>query len=121
MAVRQVLAAGVSGGGALNLPCRLSSIVNRPSGYSRRQEFPATDEARPMSKPIALSDTQMDTIVRLAGPLLPPDRDVYLREVAAALDGREEIGDGFVARVCAEVQRRLWHPPLNEQPPRRQA
>jgi hypothetical protein len=33
---------------------------------------------------------------------------VYLREVAAALDGREEIGDGFVARVCAEVQRRLW-------------
>jgi hypothetical protein len=67
-----------------------------------------------MSKPIALSDTQMDTIVRLAGPLPPPDRDVYLREVAAALDGREEIGDGFVARVCAEVQRRLWHPPLNE-------
>jgi hypothetical protein len=74
-----------------------------------------------MSKPIALSDTQMDTIVRLAGPLPPPDRDVYLREVAAALDGREEIGDGFVARVCAEVRRRLWHPPLNEQPPRRQA
>jgi hypothetical protein len=35
-----------------------------------------------------------------------------LREVAAAIDGREEIGDGFVARVCAEVQRRLWHPPL---------
>jgi hypothetical protein len=32
--------------------------------------------------------------------------------VAAALDGREEIGDGFVARVCAEVQRRLWHPPV---------
>jgi hypothetical protein len=64
-----------------------------------------------MSKPIALSDTQMDTIVRLAGPLPPPDRDVYLREVAAALDGgREEIGDGFAARVCAEVQRRLWHP-----------
>jgi hypothetical protein len=64
-----------------------------------------------MSKPIALSDTQLDTIVRLAGPLPPPDREVYLREVAAALDGHEEIGDGFVARVCAEVQRRLWHPP----------
>ena len=40
-----------------------------------------------MSKPIALSDTQLDTIVRLAGPLPPPDREVYLREVAAALDG----------------------------------
>jgi hypothetical protein len=37
-----------------------------------------------------------------------------LREVAAALDGREEIGDGFVARVYAEVQRRLWHPPLED-------
>jgi hypothetical protein len=65
-----------------------------------------------MSKPIALSDTQLDTIFRLAGPLPPSDREVYLREVAAALDGREEIGDGFVARVCAEVQRRLWHPPV---------
>jgi hypothetical protein len=31
-----------------------------------------------------------------------------------ALDGREEIGDGFVARVYAEVQRRLWHPPLED-------
>ena len=43
--------------------------------------FHATDEARLM-KPIALSDTQLDTIVRLAGALPPPDRDVYLREVA---------------------------------------
>jgi hypothetical protein len=51
-----------------------------------------------MSKPIALSDTQLDTIFRLAGPLPPSDREVYLREVAAALDGREEIGDGFVAQ-----------------------
>ena len=33
-------------------------------------------------KPIALSDTQLDTIVRLAGALPPPDREVYLREVA---------------------------------------
>jgi hypothetical protein len=66
-----------------------------------------------MSKPIALSDT--DGYNRSpAGPSPPPDRDVYLREVAAALDGREEIGDGFVARVCAEVQRRLWHPPLEQ-------
>jgi hypothetical protein len=67
-----------------------------------------------MSKPTVLSYTQIDTILRLAGPLSPQDRDVYLREVAAALDGREEIGDGFVARVCAEVQRRLWHPPLED-------
>jgi hypothetical protein len=65
-----------------------------------------------MSKQIALSDAQLDTIFHLAGPLPPQDRDAYLREVAAALDGREEIGDGFVARVCAEVQRRFWHPPV---------
>jgi hypothetical protein len=67
-----------------------------------------------MSKPTRLSYSQIDTVLRLAGPLSLPDRDVYLREVAAALDGREEIGDGFVARVCAEVQRRLWHPPLED-------
>jgi hypothetical protein len=30
-------------------------------------------------------------------------------------EGRiSDIGDGFVARVCAEVQRRLWHPPLED-------
>jgi len=102
------------------LQCRLSIIVNGHQDI-RDVRISRNHEARLMSKPIALSDTQMDTIVRLAGPLPPPDRDVYLREVAAALDGREEIGDGFVARVCAEVRRRLWHPPPNEQPPRRQA
>jgi len=67
-----------------------------------------------MSKPTVLSYTQIDTILRLAGPLSPPNRAVYLREVAAALDGREDIGDGFVARMCAEVERRLWHPPLED-------
>jgi hypothetical protein len=90
------------------LRCPLSIIVN---GYPDiATGFHATDEARLMSKPIALSNTQLDTIFRLAGPLPPPDREAYLREVAAALDGREEIGDGFVARLCAEVQRRLWYP-----------
>ena len=39
-----------------------------------------------MSKPIALSNTQLDTIFRLAGPLPPPDREAYLREVAAAVE-----------------------------------
>ena len=58
----------------------------------------------------------MDTVIRLAEPLDQADRDTYLREVAAALDGRAEIGDGFVARVRREVQSRLFRP-LDRLPP----
>jgi hypothetical protein len=86
------------------LRCLLSIIVN---GYPDNSRPDFTQDEAHLMKPIALSNTQLDTIFRLAGPLPPPDREAYLREVAAALDGREEIGDGFVARVCAEVQRRL--------------
>jgi hypothetical protein len=39
-----------------------------------------------------------------------PRRPAFLELVAQSLAGAGEIGDGTVARVCAEVQRRFWNP-----------
>ena len=46
-----------------------------------------------------------------AAPLLPRDRSLFLEDVAAALRGFDEIGDGVVARVAREVQRKYLRPP----------
>jgi len=52
-----------------------------------------------MSSPIALSDTQLDTVMRAAGALHVADRDPFLRAVASVLAGRE-IGDARRAGVA---------------------
>ena len=60
--------------------------------------------------PLALSDSQLETVMRAAGVLNIYDRDEFLRAVAHELAGRE-LGDGIVGRVCAELQKRFWRPP----------
>jgi hypothetical protein len=42
-----------------------------------------------------------------ARPLSPADRDAFLRHVATVLATQPTLGDGIVARVCREVQRRF--------------
>jgi hypothetical protein len=59
---------------------------------------------------LVLTDNQMAQIFRAAAPLSPPDRENFMRDVAAELDGKI-IGDGSVQRVCREVQRRYFRPP----------
>ena len=49
--------------------------------------------------PIALTDSQLETVMRAAGVLNVYDRDDFLRAVAEQLSGREPLGDGIVARV----------------------
>jgi hypothetical protein len=39
------------------------------------------------------------------------DRGAFLQDVAAALQG-QELGDGMVYRVVAQVQRRYYDPPI---------
>jgi hypothetical protein len=72
--------------------------------------MPAEDPVVPI-RPLALSDVQLDIVFRLAAPLLDVDRGPFLEDVARALGGLPEIGDGVVARVCAQVQRKYWRPP----------
>jgi hypothetical protein len=61
--------------------------------------------------PLALSDSQLETVYRAASPLAPEVRGAFLELVAQRLAGAGEIGDGTVARVCAEAQARFWIPP----------
>jgi hypothetical protein len=67
-----------------------------------------------VSKPIAVSDTQLAAVQRAAEPLHPDDRGPYLERVAQLLNGHE-IGDGVVGRVVREAQRQFLRPP--EMPP----
>jgi hypothetical protein len=62
-----------------------------------------------MPAPIALSDSQLDAIVRAAAPLAPADRAKFLEAVAEALRGRV-IGDGTVYLAIAEAQRKYFAP-----------
>ena len=61
---------------------------------------------------IRLSDDELNAVMAAARPLDPDLRDPFLRAVANALQGREVIGPGVVARTCAELQRQFFHPPL---------
>jgi hypothetical protein len=72
--------------------------------------MPAEDPAMPPRLP-ALTDAQIDIIFRLAAPLLDVDRGPFLEDVARALGGLPEIGDGIITRVCREVQKKYRHPP----------
>jgi hypothetical protein len=67
----------------------------------------------PQPRPLALSDSQLDAVLRAAAPLQPVDRDAFLVLVAARLRGVEMIGDGVVARVCKEAQREFWTRPTS--------
>jgi hypothetical protein len=55
--------------------------------------------------PLCLTDDQLTAVLRAAEPLAVGDRDAFLRDVAAALQG-QEVGDGAVYRTIAQVQRR---------------
>jgi hypothetical protein len=68
---------------------------------------------------LKLTDSQLDTVYRCAGPLAPAVRPAFLELVAQGLAGAGEIGDGTVARVCAEAQARFWIPPDLSHPGRR--
>jgi hypothetical protein len=67
--------------------------------------------------PIKLTDSQLDAVLAAARPLRVADRDAFLQDVAAALQGRSEIGDGDVYRAIADVQRRHHDPPLMDHQP----
>jgi hypothetical protein len=64
-------------------------------------------------RPLALTDAQMDAVHQACQPLLPVDRDAFLRALANALRGETEIGDGTVARAIRFLQRQFWQPPVN--------
>ena len=71
----------------------------------------AAGNAAPPIRPLALTDAQLTAIMSAAEPLEAHDRTLFLEDVAAALQGLVEIGDGLVHRVASEMQRRYWRAP----------
>ena len=68
--------------------------------------------------PIAISDSQLAMIMRACEPILPADRDPFLRALAHRLQGEPELGDGVVGRAIRELQREFWRPPSIAEEPR---
>ena len=66
-----------------------------------------------MSQPLALTDNQLDTVLRLAKPLHPACRDAFLRILAHELRDRRDVGDGELHRIASETIKanRLFDPP----------
>jgi hypothetical protein len=61
--------------------------------------------------PIALTDAQLTAVFEAARPLSVASRDAFLLDLAAALQGIADIGDGDVARAIRAVQRKHFDPP----------
>jgi hypothetical protein len=65
---------------------------------------------------LSLSDAELETVMACAAPLDRARRDGFLQEVAATLrryqEVGQEIGPGLVGRVCCELQRRHFDPPI---------
>ena len=68
-------------------------------------------------EPLALTDDQLDQIMRCAAPLHPRVRRLFVEHVVVALRGKI-IGDGEVWRACASVLREsgMFDAPLETEP-----
>jgi hypothetical protein len=71
--------------------------------------------------PLKLTDDQLSAVMRAAAPLAPFQREQFLQELAAALQGQQEIGDGALYRAIREVQRKHFDPERLDHPPPRPA
>ena len=64
-----------------------------------------------MSRPIALSDDELEAVMNAARPLSPLGRDRFLKAVAQAIAALPEVGPGSVHRAIASVWRQHYDPP----------
>jgi hypothetical protein len=64
--------------------------------------------------PLALTQAQLDQVMRTAGPIPPDLRERYLELIAQSLSGRS-FGDGDVYRACADAAKVvLWNTTVRE-------
>jgi hypothetical protein len=55
---------------------------------------------------LRLTDHDFDRMMQAAKPVAVPDRDAFLKDVAAELGQHEVVGPGLLHRIISEVQRR---------------
>jgi hypothetical protein len=65
----------------------------------------------PLAKPLALTDSEYDAVMKACAPLQPHQRSGFLEELAAELRGLPELGDGRIYRAIAKIQRRHFDAP----------
>jgi hypothetical protein len=65
----------------------------------------------PPVRPLALSDSEYDAVMRACAPLEPHQRSSFLEALASELRGLPELGDGRIFRAIAKVQRAHFDPP----------
>jgi hypothetical protein len=68
-----------------------------------------------MPQPLRLTDSQITAVFAAARPLPPASRDAFLLELAAALAGIVDPGDGDVTRAIRAVQRKHFDPPETDE------
>jgi hypothetical protein len=61
---------------------------------------------------LALTDSEIATVMQLARPLLPDQRTAFLELLATKFKGQRELGDGEVYRLCRELQRQYYDAPI---------
>ena len=61
--------------------------------------------------PLALSDSQLDQVMRLAAPLSVDVRAAFLERLASELRALGELGDGAVFRTASRIQKEFFDPP----------
>jgi hypothetical protein len=72
-------------------------------------------------KPLALDDEQLNIVKTYANPLVPWQRDRYLRTLARELERCETIGSGTIARIARDVQQRILAMRVRDPKPKRAA
>jgi hypothetical protein len=68
-----------------------------------------------MPQPLRLTDSQITAVFEAARPLPRASRDAFLLDLAAALAGIVDPGDGDVARAVRTVQRKHFDPPETDE------
>jgi hypothetical protein len=70
-----------------------------------------TNCKEPLMRLLALTDSQMDAVLRAAAPLDVDQRGAFLEAIAAELRQHAEIGDGTIDSAIRQTQGRFFKPP----------
>jgi hypothetical protein len=57
---------------------------------------------------ISLDDDEMEIVTRLSRRLEPPERSIFLQELATRLASHREHGAGLVYRLCRTLLTKRW-------------
>ena len=69
--------------------------------------------------PLGVTDDQLSMIMQACEPLLPIDRDRFLRALADALGAEPQpLGDGQIFRAIKSLRGQYWRPPSLDEEPR---